>query len=162
MRWTILFASCLSLLASVADSSPADLRKVTLIVSTSGAPDVGSSTYSSLPQALGYWKEEGLDVVIESVAGSSAAMQLLNSGQADATPSGTSALMLANAAGVDLVAYYTNITRAFQNPAVPVDSEINTITELKGKIIGAANLESGTVPYVKGILRKAGVDLSSV
>jgi len=148
--------------AQASSSNDQSLKKVTLIVSTSGAPDVGSSTYSSLPQALGYWKAEGLNVVIESIAGSSAAMQLLNSGKGDATPSGASALMLANGAGMDLVSYYTNITRSFQNPAVPAGSNIKTITDLKGKTIGTANRESGNIPFVKGLLGRAGVELSTV
>ena len=50
------------------------LKKVVFAVTTKDI-SVGHSAHSSLPQALGYWKEEGLDVMVTSVEGSAAGMQ---------------------------------------------------------------------------------------
>src|SRR5690606_23087250 len=51
------------------------------------------STYSSLPQALGYWEDENLDVEILTFEGASAAAQALDAGQADVAMFGTPALV---------------------------------------------------------------------
>src|SRR5207247_4401803 len=47
------------------------LKKVVFAVTTKDI-SVGHSAHSSVPQALGYWKEEGLDVTVASVEGSAA------------------------------------------------------------------------------------------
>jgi ankyrin repeat protein len=89
--------------AGLAQDKP--LKKVVFAVTTKDI-SVGHSAHSSLPQALGYWKEEGLDVMVTSVEGSAAGMQQLAAG-ADVNeamqprkssgknpPKGTSALTL--------------------------------------------------------------------
>ena len=41
---------------------------------------VGHAVHSSLPVALGYWKDEGLEVSVTSVEGSAAGLQQLGAG----------------------------------------------------------------------------------
>lgn len=134
---------------------------VNLALATS-SPAVGQATYTSLPEALGFWEDEAIDVEINGLAGSSAALQSVDGGQSDVAVSGTSAQMLAVAQGSDLVSYYTLITRSFQTPAVPEDSDIQSIAELEGKTIGVQSLESGTIPIIKALVESEGVDPESI
>jgi NitT/TauT family transport system substrate-binding protein len=139
------------------DDADSGATKVRLALST-GEPAVGQAAYTSLPAQLGYWEDEGLDVTINGLDGSSAALQAVDSGQSDIAVAGTSALMLAEAADTDLEAYFTLITRSFQNPAVPEDSDIDSFAELPGKVIGVQSLESGTIPIIRGLVESEGGD----
>lgn len=134
---------------------------VRLTLST-GTPGVGQATYTSLPAQLGYWSDDGIDVTINQLAGSSAALQSVSSGQGDVTVAGTSTLMLADAKGADLRAYYTAITHSFQSPAVPEDSDIQSFRQLSGKTVGVQSLETGTIPIIKGLVQADGGDPGQV
>src|SRR5258708_4473898 len=64
-----------------------------------------------LPIALGYWREEGLDVTLQSFDGSSDALQPVLIGSAvAATAMGTSTIVAANTAGSDLKCFVAGIT----------------------------------------------------
>lgn len=129
---------------------------------STGTPAVGQATYTSLPQELGYWADEGVKVTINEMNGSSAALQSVHSGQGDVTVAGTSTLMVAGAKQAALKAYYTVITRSFQMPAVPPESKIRRFRDLVGKKVGVQSLESGTVPIIKGVVDAEGGDPSKV
>ncbi len=156
---TALVLSLTAACGNGADSPQASTIRLTL---STGQPSVGQAAYSSLPVALGYWKENGIDVEINGLSGSSAALQSVVSGQSDVAVVGTSALMLAQAAGTDVQAYYTLTTRSFQNPAVPEDSDITSIADLQDKKIGVQSLESGTIPIIRGLVDSEGGDGSNL
>ena len=64
--------------------------------------------------------------------------------------------------GAPLKAFYNMITQNFQMPAVPADSPIKTLADLKGKKLGVIGQATATVPIVKAVLEAAGVDPNSV
>ena len=78
---TIAFA-CMALTVLAPGAAPAQdkpLKKVVFAVTTKDI-SVGHAAHSSLPIALGYWKDEGLDVSVTSVEGSASGLQQLGSG----------------------------------------------------------------------------------
>ena len=75
------------------------LKKVVFAVTTKDI-SVGHSAHSSVPQALGYWKEEGLDVTVASVEGSAAGLQQLGSGNIQIVSLGPEEILIGREKGV--------------------------------------------------------------
>jgi hypothetical protein len=68
----VLLAMLVALTPGAAPAQDKPLKKVIFAITTKDI-SVGHAAHSSLPVALGYWKEEGLDVAVMSVEGSAAA-----------------------------------------------------------------------------------------
>lgn len=137
-------------------------QKLVWVVS-SATFEVGTATQTSIPYAAGFLEEEGLDVELKSARGSALGAQLVITGQADVVHAGTSVgLMVPVAKGSPLQAFYNMITQNFQMPAVPAESPIRTLADLKGKKLGVIGQATATVPIVKAVLEDAGVDPNSV
>lgn len=157
-------ATCLSMAlalgacSSSGDDVAANKPRLALTVT----PSVGQAAYTSLPVALKYWEEEGLDVEINMLEGSSAGIQSVEAGQSDVVIGGTGSMMAADASGANLQMFYTIITSNFQDPVVLEDSSISEIGQLEGKKVGVSSLESGGVPAIKGLIAQSGGDPDKV
>lgn len=133
------------------------------VVISSATFEPGTSTLTSLPDGLGFWREEGLTVELRSARGSALGGQMVMSGQADVVHAGTSVgLMQPVARGARLTAFYHMISQNFQMPAVPEDSPIRSLADLRGKRLGVIGQGTATVPIVKAVIEDAGVDPNSV
>ena len=111
-----------------------------------------------IAQELGYFEEEGLQVEFQAAGGSSAAIQQLLAGNADAALPSPGAFLNAVARGHELVwisSYqYANIFTL----VTPADSGISSIAGLNGKKVGVSELSGGEVPLVRAVLRGAGLE----
>jgi NitT/TauT family transport system substrate-binding protein len=76
---TVVVGALVAVWGAVGLTQDKPLKKVVFAVTTKDI-SVGHAAHSSLPQALGYWKEEGLDVTVASVEGSAAGLQQLGAG----------------------------------------------------------------------------------
>ncbi|MCC6778883.1 MAG: ABC transporter substrate-binding protein [Hyphomicrobiales bacterium] len=113
---------------------------------------------SSLPQALGFWKQEGLDVEVLTSPGASAAMQLVAAKQADIGIVNAFSSMQARQRGAKVISYYTSLRGDIFGIALPVDGGLKTLADLKGKSLGVSSFASGGTPYARGLLASAGLD----
>lgn len=149
LAWTLLFNG--------GESAAQSLQKVTLLHSQ---PQITAAfAYSSsLPVYLGYFREEGLDVEVSPTKGAAAAMQLLVGGRADAAIGNPSGAMLAIQKGADVRFYYTSIRGDIFGVALPDDSGLKTLADLKGKTIGVSSFASGGTNYVKGLMKTIGLE----
>jgi len=137
----------------------AQARQKLVWVVSSATFEAGTATQTSVPYAAGFFEEEGLDVELKSARGSALGAQLVITGQADVVHAGTSVgLMVPVSKGSPLVAFYNMITQNFQMPAVPADSPIKTLTDLRGKKLGVIGQATATIPIVKAVLEDAGLD----
>lgn len=122
------------------------------------------SSYTSLPEVLGFWEDVGLDLERLDFEGASASAQALDAGQVDIAMFSTPPLF--NIAQRDeqsnLVAVCANITAPFSQPVVPDDSPIQSPADFEGKTIGVASLEHSQVPVIKAMLEEAGGDPESI
>lgn len=158
---SVMRAAGAALLACLAlgAAGQANAQQKLSVVIASASLEPGTSTLTSIPQALGFWKEEGLEVEIKSAKGSGMAAQMVMTGQADVVHAGTSVgLMQPVAKGADMVAFYSMIIHNFQMPAVPADSPVKALADLKGKKLGVPGLSTATIPIVKAVLEDAGLD----
>jgi NitT/TauT family transport system substrate-binding protein len=118
----------------------------------------GHAAQSSIPLALGYWKEEGLDVNVFGTAGSTAGIQQMAAGNLNFATVGGEALLVARAKGLKLKAFYMFARESIYRVAIPDGSPIKSFTDLKGKVIGVPTLTDGQIPYLKGAVQNVGLD----
>jgi NitT/TauT family transport system substrate-binding protein len=111
---------------------------------------------------LGYWKEEGLEVNLIAVAGSSIAMQMLMTGQVDYASSGLPTYLATRAQTDRVSAYYCVYSRNQFQIAVLADSPIKSIKDMAGKKFGVIDLASASVVYTKAVLQAEGIDPKTV
>ena len=107
----------------------------------------------------GYFTDENLDVTLEFVDGSGAAIQQLLAGNGEFASVGTGTVAEALEAGFDDIRAVgnTNYGSVFLL-TVPADSDIQTPADLEGARIGISELSGGEVPVVRGIVSAAGFD----
>jgi len=116
-----------------------------------------------LGEPLGFNEKQGVKVEFGTAAGSAATLQLLASGQVDMGYIGMDVLILAKAKNPDLPvkAVFLQDRGNIYEVVVPADSPIRSIADLKGKNIGVANLASGAIPNLKGMLMDAKLNPAS-
>ena len=141
--------------AGLAQDKP--LKKVVFAVTTKDI-SVGHSAHSSLPQVLGYWKEEGLDVMVTSVEGSAAGMQQLAAGNLQVVSLGPEEIVIGREKGVKIKGFYVQARETIYRLVVPADSPLQKVADLKGKTIGVPSLASGSVPFAKALVASVGID----
>lgn len=147
----------LLMLAAGSSAMAQALQKITLLHSQ---PQITAAfAYSSsLPAYLGYFKQEGLEVEISPTAGAAAAMQLVVGGRADFAIGNPSGAMIAIQKGADVRFYYTSIRGDIFGVALPADSGLKSLQDLKGKTVGVSSFASGGTNYVKGLMKTLGME----
>jgi NitT/TauT family transport system substrate-binding protein len=132
------------------------LKPVRIVVGTQ-ALNIGYP-WLTLPQVLGYWKEEGLDVQVVPLAPPAQPITLLVSGQADFAQVNGAVVVQAQTLKNEpvKVAMLNGITD--WSVAVLDTSPIKSVKDLKGKTIGAFGLASGGVALFRALLQDNGID----
>lgn len=160
MKRLITLSVVATVLAALAASGLAQdkpLKKVVFAVTTKDI-STGHAAHSSLPKVLGYWKDEGLDVEVTSVEGSTAGLQQLGAGGIQIVSIGPEVVIIGREKGVKVKGFYVQARETIYSLVVPADSPIKDAMGLKGKTIGVPALASGSVPYSKAWLSVGGVD----
>ena len=111
-----------------------------------------------IAEKLGFFEEEGLDVQVEVVDGSSAAMQQLIAGNGDISLPSAPAVVQAVAQDHDPVWFYTYFYANVFGLSTPTETGITDLEGLKGKVVGVSEPSGGEVPLIRGAM--AGVGLT--
>jgi NitT/TauT family transport system substrate-binding protein len=106
---------------------------------------------------LGFFADEGLEVSFQDAGGSSAAIQQVIAGNADAALPAPSAYLNAVAQGYDLKWVYSYQYANIFTLAATAASGITTIQDLEGKRVGVSGMSGGEVPLVRAVLEAAGL-----
>ncbi|MCG6207726.1 ABC transporter substrate-binding protein [Rhodopseudomonas sp. HC1] len=125
---------------------------------TSPSPGVAEAPHSSVPEALGFWKDAGLDVTVTPFNGSTGATQVVISGSAEFTMASPEALLVGRQGGADIRAVYNHAREPIYTIAVVKQSSVQNLADLKGKTIGVVSLSSGATAVAKAMLRGIGLD----
>lgn len=123
----------------------------------SGSAAISMAPYTAVPEELGYWDAQDLDVDIVYSDGSSAALQSLIGGRADIVVSGTNATYSTAMEDPDL-RIVSLIPENVWRIAVTEESTVTSIPDLKGLTIGVISLTSGSYTYGRSIVQSAGLD----
>ena len=116
----------------------------------------------STANQLGYMKEEGIDLDLQVVNGSSAVVQQLAAGNAQMAVILAPNTLLGFAEGVKYKAFYDFLTRNTFDVKVLPGAPIGKLTDLKGKNIGTIDLTRGDLPLLRAQLQRAGVEPKEV
>jgi NitT/TauT family transport system substrate-binding protein len=136
-----------------ADKAP---RKVVI---AAGTQVLNSSyPYLMMPLALGYWKDEGLDVDVIPAGGSAQSIQQMLGKSADFAEVNSSSFIQAVATtGAPLRAVMANTTVDWSLVA-PSAGPVKSVADFKGRTIGVSSLGTGGIPLLKAYLRSSGLD----
>lgn len=117
--------------------------------------------YLTLPGPLGYWKEEGYDVDVFPVSGSSEAAQQLAVNNLDFAQMNASVIIQSNTEyKLPVRAVVTNGTVGW-GVAVKKDGPIKSVADLKGRTVGIVSLSSGGIPLLRSFAAGAGLNPDS-
>jgi len=105
----------------------------------------------------GYFKEEGLNVRVESVDGSALVLQALSAGQAQIGRPGPAPVLRARARGVDVVFIYNALPKSSFGIVVKKDAPYKSPADLKGKVIGVGTRDGAEVGFARAILSDFGM-----
>lgn len=119
-----------------------------------------NSSYCIIPVAMemGYFAEEGLEVSINQIGGSTAVVQNVLSGTLDLGGAIAEPIFKAVSDGHQLVMTYNFVRRSAASVAVLEDSPIQGLQDLRGKKLGAQSLGSGNIMLTNAILSKLGIN----
>ena len=137
-------------------SASTDSEKIVYDVG-SASSTVAMAPYTTVPQQMGYWEDQGLDVDVVFSKGSSAALQSVLGGSADIAVSGTNTTYSAALKNPELrIVSFTphNVWRI----AVSEASDIQSVRDLKGQAIGVISMTSGSYMYGRSIVQAAGLN----
>jgi len=135
-----------------------ELKKVILGITAQGN-DV-SMAVNTVAKAVGFFKEEGLDVEIQPCAGSNDAAKQLGAGRIQFSIHDLAPTIKGwePEIGMHLVSVYTVYTYNVVKVGVLKDSPIKKVTDLKGKTVGCVNFGSVTYSLGKLLIKSGGID----
>ena len=105
----------------------------------------------------GYFKQEGLEVRVESVDGSAPVLQALAAGQAQIGRPGPAPVLRARQRGVNAVFIYNSMPKSSFGIAVKQASSYKTPLDLKGKVIGVGTRDGAEVGFARSLLADLGM-----
>lgn len=118
------------------------------------------ATYA-VPEALGFFEEEALQVDVVTSDGSTAAIQAVASGSADITAADLGSLFAAVEEGVPVTGLGGLVVNWPWRIAVPSGSDIEACEDLAGTAIGIISLASGSNPFARSFVEECGLDPDS-
>lgn len=143
--------------ASLALGTPALLRAQTAV--TFAVPNPSALTWLPYWVAVGegYFAEEGLDLRLEAIDGSSAVLQAMSAGQAQIGAPGPGPTLGARSRGVDVKFLYNLYPKSVFGLLVKADSSYQTPADLKGTVIGVGTADGAEVSFTKAIMTDLGL-----
>jgi NitT/TauT family transport system substrate-binding protein len=138
-------------------------RAQTKLIQQAGfpVPDL-SNILNLISDKAGFAKEEGLDVEVRFSTGGPQATQITASGGADLGQVTQEPAIEGYDKGIRGKVFYTQFTRLIYHIAVPADSPIQSIADLKGKKIGVSNMASASLIVARSALRRNGVPIEDI
>lgn len=143
-------------LLSISAASAQELRPLSV-----GLPNATmTGSYCMFPAAmqLGFFAEEKIDLKTQQIPGSATVLQAVMAGRIDIGGATPEPLLQAFSQDRDLAMIFNFIRRPTGSIAVLDESPIKSLTDFKGKKIGAQSLASGNILLTNGVLAEAGLN----
>jgi NitT/TauT family transport system substrate-binding protein len=149
-----MLLTCVSL-ATLSPPTQAQISKVRVGFSARTI-SAGAAPFA-IATRMGWFKEEGVEVTVVPLAGSQATVQNVASRELPFALADVPALAAARTQGLKAKIYYTAYQGNHFRLAVPAESSISKISDLKGKTIGVISMGSGVL-FAKAAVGMAGLD----
>ncbi len=107
---------------------------------------------------MGWFAQEGIEVDLPGVAGSTDCVRNVASRELDFALPSVEPLAVARPQGLKAKIYYTAYQGNIYGIAVPAESPIHTVADLKGKTVGVISMGSGAVFIARQLAAAAGLD----
>jgi NitT/TauT family transport system substrate-binding protein len=156
MSVKILAISCVALAAAALSFSEGQARSKSLILQVGSQVPSVSTLLPYVAEKAGFMANEDLDFDIRYAANAPTAMQLVAAGNADVGVLTIEPLILGYDKGLRGKMFFTQQKALNYYVAVPADSPIKSLKDLKGKTIGVSNLGSAAVPVVHSMMQSIG------
>lgn len=150
----LLWFVALALLATGAFAAD---RKVAINFGLTYVP-VGNSPVFTVPKAMGFWEEEGLDVEVQLANGTGSALQQLIAGQVVGTVGGVPPAMALINKGAPIITVASINSRNIYYPVVLQSSRIKTVPDMKGAKVGVVSASSSNVYWIKAMVLRYGLN----
>lgn len=127
---------------------------------TVAVPNPSALTWLPMWVAIGegYFEEEGLQLQVEAVDGSSAVLQAMSAGQAQIGAPGPGPVLGANARGEEVVFFYNLYPKSVFGLLVEEDSPYQTPADLKGTVVGVGTADGAEVSFSRAIFTDLGME----
>jgi len=136
------------------DQAQAQTKDITVILPNPSAINV-FSLHSAIGE--GYFADEGLNVTVQAVDGSSQVLQAMAAGQAQIGLPGPGPVLAARSRGEDVVFLYNNYPKSIFGLVVKEESPHQTPADLKGTTVGVGTADGAEVSFARTILADAGL-----
>ena len=152
-------ASCLVVGMMLAPWGANETRAQDLTEITVAVPNPSALTWMPLWVAIGegYFEDEGLQINVEAVDGSSPVLQALSAGQAEIGAPGPGPVLAARGRGIDVVFLYNLYPKSVFGLMVREESAYQQPTDLKGQVLGVGTADGAEVAFTRAILDDAGM-----
>jgi NitT/TauT family transport system substrate-binding protein len=155
MKRTLTLVVTAALVATLIPAAQAQVSKVRVgwsarTISAGAAP-------FAVAVKMGWFKNDGIEVTVVPLAGSQATVQNVASRELAFALADLPALAGARAQGLKAKIYYTAYQGNHFRLAVPAESSIQKVSDLKGKTIGVISMGSGVL-FAKAAVASAGLD----
>jgi NitT/TauT family transport system substrate-binding protein len=147
----------LAIAAIVAAAAPAAAQTTVRVgwcartVSSAGAP-------FAIAQKLGWFAKAGFKVELVPLPGSTDCVKNVATRELPYSVPSIEPLAIIHPQGVKAKNFYTAYQTNIYGIAVPADSPVKTIADLKGKSIGVTSMASGGVMIARSLVKAAGLD----
>jgi NitT/TauT family transport system substrate-binding protein len=159
MQRFIAWAALAAGLAVAASSATAQVQTVRVgwcakTVSSAAAP-------FAIASKLGWFAKDGIKVDLVPLPGSTDCVKLVATKELQASLPSIEPLAIIRPQGVKAKFFYTAYQANIYGIAVPADSPVKTITDLKGKKIGVTSMASAGVIVARALAKAAGMNPDS-
>jgi NitT/TauT family transport system substrate-binding protein len=155
MKRTFTMLVTCFLLATSGSTAMAQVSKVR-VGSCARTISAGAAPFA-VATRMGWFKEDGIEVTLVPLAGSSDCVKSVATKEIPFALAAVEAHAVARTMGVKIKTFYTAYQGNIYRLAVPADSSIRTIGDLKGKTIGVISMGGG-VWFAKALIAMAGMD----
>jgi NitT/TauT family transport system substrate-binding protein len=156
MRSLIGVAALVCGLAAAVDTAAAQVATVRVgwcarTVSSAAAP-------YAIATKMGWFEKDGIKVDLVPLPGSTDCVKLVATKELQASLPSAEPLAIIRPLGVKAKFFYTAYQGNIYGIAVPADSPIKTVPELRGKKIGVTSMASAGVIVARALVKQAGMD----
>ena len=155
MRKAAILLAVLVLLVPAAAAAQTTKLRVAICART---VSMGVGSPFAVAMKMGWFKQEGLDIEIVPLPGSTDCVKAVATGEVPVSLPSVEPLANGRPQGVKAKIYYTAYQTNAYGIAVPADSPIQSPAELRGKSIGVTSLASAGVVVARAQVAAAGLD----
>jgi NitT/TauT family transport system substrate-binding protein len=112
----------------------------------------------AIANKLGWYEKEGIKVELVALPGSTDCVKLVATKELEFSNPSAEPLAIIRPQGVNAKFFYTAYQGNVYGLAVPVDSPIKSVADLKGKKIGVTSMASAGVIVARALVKQAGMD----